>query len=128
MRRDFALRYGRAGALLGALGCGRRFSRVTLDDTELTVRLGWAFSASVPRDAILRATTDPRSHWWAVGAHATARNTWLVNASTRGVVWLDLVPFVRARTLAFPLKLRRLGISVEDPDAFVAAINRDEPS
>jgi hypothetical protein len=128
MRCDFALRYGHGGAFLGLLGLGRRFSRVTLDDTHLRLGMGWAFAASIPRDQILRATVDPRSHWWAVGVHATARNTWLVNGSTRGVVWLDLVPFARAHTMGFPLKLRRLGVSLEDPEAFAAAVNRDETS
>ena len=99
-------------------------ARRSLSDTELQVRMGWAFRARIARDAIKAATHDPRAHWWAVGVHATGRRSWLVNGSTRGVVWLDLEPLAPARTLGLPLRLRRLGISVEDPDQFAAAINR----
>jgi hypothetical protein len=125
MRREFALRYGRGGAFLGLLGLGRRFSRVALDDAVLKVHMGWAFTASIPRDAIVHAANDPRSHWWAIGVHATGRHAWLVNGSTRGVVWLDFTPMVRARTMRLPLRLRRLGISPDEPDAFVSALSLD---
>jgi hypothetical protein len=47
---------------------------------------------------------------------------WLVNTSSRGMVSVTLDPPVRARTLGFPLRVKRLRLSLADPKAFIAAL------
>ena len=52
------------------------------------------------------------------------RGNWLVNGSTTGIVSILLDPPGRALAVGFPVKLRQLRVSVEDPSALVAAIGR----
>jgi hypothetical protein len=122
---SFPLRYGRLGWLLGLLGAGRRHSAVELDGTTLHVHMGWTFRADIPRHSIHRATREPRDIWWAIGVHTVGRGTWLVNGAAGGIVWLDVDPPARARTLGVPITVRRLGLAVDDPDLLVAAIGSD---
>jgi hypothetical protein len=121
---SFPLRYGRLGWLLGLVGAGRRHSAVELDDTRLRVRMGWAFSADIPRESIRNVSREPRDIWWAIGVHIVGRGTWLVNGAAGGIVWLDIHPPVRARTLGVPITVRRLGVALDDPDLLLAAIDR----
>jgi hypothetical protein len=117
----FAIRYsGINRPLLRLLGLGPRRSRVEVDDDDVTVRMGWAFSTRFPRTAVRSARRDTGAVWgW--GVHGW-RGTWLVNGSSRGLVRLALEPPQRARTLGLPLRLRVLRVSVDDPEELVAAL------
>jgi hypothetical protein len=120
---DFALSYsGFNRGLLGVLGAGPRHSGVELDTRTLRVRLGPWFRASVDRDAIagVRPDSAPVRGW---GAHGW-RGTWLVNGSSHGIVRIDLDPAQRAWVVGVPVSLRALRVSVEDPDALIAALRR----
>jgi len=99
---------------------GPRRSSIELDDRDLRVRLGLAFRARIPRAAVRAARMGGRRH--GVGVHGW-RGRWLVNTSLRGIVTLELDPPVRARFNGIPLRLRELRLSVDHPDAFVAALS-----
>jgi hypothetical protein len=55
------------------------------------------------------------------GAHGW-RGRWLVNASSQGIVRLDLDPPARATCLVLRPRVRDLRVSVDDPDGLVAAL------
>jgi hypothetical protein len=117
LRLDF--RYDRwCGWLLGLLGTGRRFSSVVLHDDVIEVKLGWAFRTEIPRTNIVSATTSQaRVFGW--GVHGW-RGRWLVNGSSKGLVALELEPRVPARVCGVPIKLRRLTVSLTDPDVLLS--------
>ena len=118
----FRIRYSRALLpLFAVLGLGPTFSRVDLGPDDLRVAMGWAMRARIPRASIVGAGTS-RPIWWAIGVHGDFRGDWLVNGSPKGIVWLRLEPRVRARVMGVPVRLRLLGLGLEDPDAFLAAL------
>jgi hypothetical protein len=49
---------------------------------------------------------------------------WLVNGSGDGIVSLELRPAQRAWVMGFPVRLRTLLVSVQDPAGLVAALRR----
>lgn len=117
------LRYSRAMALLSTiLLMGPAMSGVWIDDREVRVRMGWAFSARFSRSSVLAAGAGgagdalPAFGW---GVHGR-RGRWLVNGSYRGLVRLDLAPGCRARVLFLPVQLTTLWVSVVDPDALTS--------
>ncbi|MGH8973880.1 MAG: hypothetical protein ACRD0C_11840 [Acidimicrobiia bacterium] len=107
--------------LFPLLGLPRRGSYVELDDDSLRVRLGWGFTASIPRRSIAGARRGPDLAGITAGAHGW-RGRWLVNGSGRGIVRLDVDPPVRAWILALPVRLSRLDVSLENPDGFLTAL------
>jgi hypothetical protein len=118
---SFPIRYSRLSRVFFVpLLLGERHAEVSLTDAELRVRMGWAFRATIPRRSIRRAARR-RDVAWAIGVHFldTRLRTWLVNGSSRGIVFLDLEPPARGRTGPFPITIQRLGLGLEDPDAFV---------
>ena len=93
---------------------------VELTAETLTVRLGLSWRAEIPRSAIKTAARDPL-RTISIGAHGW-RGEWLVNTSTKGLVVLTIDPEGRGRCLGYPIKLRRLHLSLADPDAFLAEL------
>ena len=95
---------------------------LSVEGDEVEVRMGWAFRARFPRAAVTRVAklaTPPISRgvhgWW---------GRWLVNGSGRGIVVLDLAPDQRAYVTGFPVRLRQLLISVNDPPGVAAALSQ----
>jgi hypothetical protein len=118
---EFAMKYDALGAgVMTPLGAGRKRSRVTVTDTELTVRQSWTFNATVPRSAITGATKLERTYA-SRGAHGWG-GRWLVNGAGDGLVSITIDPAGRGNVAGFPVKLRELIVSVDDPDALVAAL------
>jgi hypothetical protein len=117
----FAFRFDRLGsAVMTPLGAGRKFSHIDVTDTEVDVRLGWTFSAHIPRHAITAAhtiTDDTISR----GAHGW-RGKWLVNGAGTGLVSITIDPPARAFVTGIPVKLRELIVSADAPDDLVAAL------
>lgn len=109
--------------LLALLGMGPGRSGVTVTDTDVRVRMGWAFNAAIPRDRITSAAkaTKPALFGW--GVHGW-RGRWVVNGSDSGMVRLTIDPPMLTRTLIFAIQPHELYISLEDPDRFLAAIER----
>jgi hypothetical protein len=118
--RTFPIRYSRlARWFMTPLRLGARRAKVELTDDALRVRMGWAFHATIPRRSIRRAALH-RDVWWAVGVHSDLRlKSWLVNGSTKGIVFLDVLPPAKGRSGPFPITIERLGLGLEDPDAFL---------
>lgn len=95
---------------------------VELGDETVTVRLGWAFSACIPRQLVGRAGPGkPPAIRFTAGAHGW-RGRWLVNGAADGIVTLELSEPTRAFVSGFPIRLKELSVSLEDPDAFLAAV------
>ncbi len=121
---SFDFRYDRwCGWLLGAVGSGRRFSRINVTETELDVQLGPAFKAVIPRHTI-RSARPWKGLVFGWGAHGW-RGRWLVNGSSKGIVVLEVDPPGAGRVLGFPVKVRELALSVEDPEGFTIALGLD---
>lgn len=95
---------------------------VELDDETIRVQLGWAFSARIPRRLVARAGPGKRPTIpLTAGAHGW-NGRWLVNGAPDGIVALELTERVRAHTAGFPIRLRQLAVSLDDPDGFLAAL------
>ncbi|MEW6154975.1 MAG: hypothetical protein AB1673_13465 [Actinomycetota bacterium] len=106
--------------LMGALGMGRRVSWVEVTDDRVEVRMGIGFRATVPRASIVGAARHGRV-WTAWGVHGWSGH-WIVNGSGLGVVEVRIDPRARARVLGVKVTLRKLWVSLDDPDGFLAAI------
>ena len=116
----FPIRFGRLGFFLWLVGCTPSNSYVELDDVQMRVRMGWAFSADVPRNSVRSAARAPDSPL-SVGVHGW-RGRWIVNGAASPMVAISVDPPARARTLGLPVSLRELRVSVDDPDALVGAL------
>lgn len=89
-------------------------SYVEVTDDTVTVRMSWGFSARFPRSAIAAASRfagAPLSR----GVHGFA-GRWLVNGAGDRILQLDLEPPQRGRVLGFPVRLRQLLVSVDEPE------------
>jgi hypothetical protein len=102
------------------MGLGPRFSDVTADDQRLVVRMGWGFRARLPRSAIASAERT-RGLVGGIGVHGW-HGRWLVNGAATGLVMIRFDPSQRARVMGFPVRLRALYLSLEEPDRFVSQI------
>jgi hypothetical protein len=122
----FPIRFGRFNAALMTLfGMAPNRSFIEVTDDEVLVRMGWAFSATLPRSSI--ADIRRRGYvWWAFGVHSLGWTTsrWVVNGSGHGMVEVVLDPPARGRTLGKSIQLREIWLSLDDPDEFVAAVRR----
>lgn len=119
--RTFPIRYGLFRPLLSVMGAGPSLSGVSLDGDHLGVRMGWAFRADIPLASVTGAERF-RGLVGGIGVHGW-RGTWLVNGSATGVVNIHIDPPAPAKVLGFPVKLRTLQVSVEEPDELLAALS-----
>lgn len=119
---SFKFSYGALRPLLSALGMGPGLSSVELEGDTLRVRMGWAFRAEIPVHQI--SAVAPRQGFpGGIGVHGW-RGRWLVNGATTGLLVITIDPPVRAWATGIPVHLRQLTLSLEDPDAVVAALGR----
>src|ERR1700691_4782361 len=97
-----------------------RFSSVCIEGDTLREAVGWASVASIPVRQV--AAVEPRQGFpGGIGVHGW-RGRWLVNGATTGLLALTIDPPVRALATGIPVHLRQLILSLEDPDALVAAL------
>jgi hypothetical protein len=122
--RSFPIRYSKVSRWFFALlRLGAQHAKVELTDDALRVRMGWAFRATLPRRSIRRAALH-RDVWWAIGIHSDRRfKSWLVNGSSQGIVFLDLLPPAKGRAGPFPIAIERLGLGLEDPEGFLRELH-----
>ena len=122
MARRFPIRFDGAYRFLSAaLWLSPSESFVELQGGEVLVRMGWAFRARFPGSAV-RSATDYRQRPLSRGVHGFA-GRWLVNGSGDGIVRLELEPRQRGYVMGFPVRLRSLFVSVEDPAGLIAALH-----
>ena len=119
----FPIRFdGAYRVVSAALGLAPTRSFVELAGDEVRVRMGWAFRARFPRAAVA-AVTPYRRRPISRGVHGFA-GRWLVNGSADGLLDIALAPPQRAYVVGFPVRLRDLLVSVEDPDSLRTALAR----
>lgn len=116
----YPIRFTGLNRAMAVLGLTPRSSYVEVTTSMLEVRMGWGFHASVPLASVRSADHD-HDRVWGWGAHGW-RGVWLVNGSSSGIVRIEIDPPARARTAGLPVKLRTLRVSVESPDALIAAL------
>lgn len=117
----FPIRFDRAYAALSrAVLLPPSDACVEVDGDEVRVRMAWAFRARFPRAAV-RAVRDVARRPFSRGVHGWA-GRWLVNGSGDGLVELALAPAQRAWVVGFPVRLRSLRVSVDDPRGLAAAL------
>jgi hypothetical protein len=120
----FNFAYGSIRPLMTLMGLGPGLSRIEVRPDTVVVRMGWGFRASIPRSAISGAREEAMSGHLGIGVHGW-RGKWLVNGSMSGIVTIEVDPPCRATVMtAFPVSLKTLQVSAEDPAGLVAAIGR----
>ena len=122
MTQRFPIRFTGFNRAMVVLGILPSRSVVEVHGHELRVRMTWAFRMRAPL-ASVRAVVPYAGRVWGWGAHGW-RGRWLVNGSSSGILQIDLEPPARARTIGWPIKVRTLLVSVEEPEGLMAALAR----
>jgi hypothetical protein len=122
------IRFSKPGRLMALVGLLPSRSWIELGDGELHVRMGWAFDLRVPTESVDSASPCDRS-FISRGVHGW-RGRWLVNGSGEGLVTVRFEPRQRGRSGPFAVWVQELIVSVDDPGAFLAALDaaRTAPS
>ena len=116
----FAIRFTGASKAMVLLGLTHANSYVDVSATDVVVRLGWAFRANLLRSSVQSVAPD-HDRVWGWGAHGW-NGRWLVNGSSSGIFRIELRPAGRARVAGFPISLRELRVSVDDPEGLERAV------
>jgi len=127
----FPIRFDRpSGFPMRVLGAGPKVSRVKVSPSTVDDRMGWAFRATIPREAVasarplnsLRELPGPLGlsvlrgvNYWRGTALVNGAGTGLVEITLDHSTWVSLGPF--------PVRMRRLIVSAEDQSGLVAALN-----
>jgi hypothetical protein len=113
------IRLGHLAPLFRLLGITHGLSYVDVAPDRVRVRMGWAFGAKVPRTSIrsARRVRDAIS----IGVHGWG-GRWLVNGAAGPLVSVTIDPPASARVLGFPVRLRELIVSVDDPGALIGEL------
>jgi hypothetical protein len=128
--RTFPIKVDRPSrTLMTAFGASRKAPHVTMSSSTVDVRMGWAFQATIPREAV--ASARPLNRGELRGPFRLSvlrgvnywRGTALVNGAGTGLVeiTLDRPKWVRLGPLRAPM--RRLIVSAEDQSGLVAELN-----
>lgn len=121
--KRFPIRFNAAYRMLStALLMPPSQSFVEVEGDKVRVRMAWGFRAEFPRSAVRSVTSYDRTPL-SRGIHGWA-GRWLVNGSGEGIVSIALKPTQRAYVLGFPVRLRNLLVSIEDPAGLMAALAR----
>ena len=116
----FPIRFTGANKAMVVLGLTSGNSYVDVSASDVVVHLGWAFRAPCSRPAVKSVVAD-HDKVWGWGAHGW-NGRWLVNGSSSGIVRIQLEPAGRARVAGFPVSLRELRVSVDDPAGLERAL------
>jgi hypothetical protein len=128
--RTFPIRVDRPSrTLMTAFGAGRKAPRVTMSSSTVDIRMGWAFQATIPREAVASARPLDRGELRGPFRLSVLRgvNYWrgtaLVNGAGTGLVeiTLDRPKWVRLGPLRAPM--RRLIVSAADQSGLLAELN-----
>ncbi len=129
----FPISYSRAGldkmtawldTLLFRTGPG--VSGAEVDSAQIRVRMG-SFKLEIPRESVRSVQRSRARVWGTTGVHG-GRGRWLVNGSAEGLVELAIEPPCYLApgidTLFRRQQVNVLTMSLEDPDGFIAAVER----
>lgn len=96
---------------------------VGLEGEEVHVRLGW-LKARFPRAHVVAARRVRGDRRWSIGWNLVVVGTkaLVVNGSWANMVELRLEPGQRTRLLLVPVRYSCLRLSLDQPDAFLAAL------
>jgi hypothetical protein len=96
-------------------------SYVEIAGIEVSVRMGWAFRAKFERSRVAGAAPLGKRIRLTRGVHGWG-GRWLVNGAGDGILAIDLEPRQRAYVVGFPVNLRQLLVSIENPTGLAAAL------
>jgi len=118
----FPIKFETAYALLSrALFISPADSYVEIDDGRVSVRMAWAFRATFDRSSIRGTSPLGKRVPLTRGVHGWA-GRWLVNGAGDGILVVNLEPRQRGYVMGFPVRLRELMVSVDDPSALAEAL------
>ncbi len=115
----FDAAYARLSRALFISPSGTRTSRSR--GTTSRCDMSWAFRATFDRSQVVKASPLGTRVPLTRGVHGWA-GRWLVNGAGDGILTVDLEPAQRAHVMGFPVRLRQLQVSVEDPAALARAL------
>jgi hypothetical protein len=120
----FVIKFDPAYALLStALLIFPSDAYVDVAEGRVSVRMGWAFRATFDVASITGIGAFGKRIWLTRGVHGWG-GRWLVNGAGEGILAIDLGPSQRAHVAGFPVRLRQVLVSVEDPDGLATALAR----
>jgi hypothetical protein len=118
----FPIKFDASYALLSrALLISPTDSYVEIVGSDVSVRMAWAFRTTFDRTRVTGTSQLGRRITLTRGVHGWA-GRWLVNGAGDGILVIDLDPHQRAYVMGFPVRLRQLHVSVDDPAALAAAL------
>ena len=88
---------------------------------EIAVRMGWGFRASFPRASVAGTESLDDARPLSRGVHGW-RGRWLVNGSADGLVSVRIEPPARGYVMGFPVLLKELMVSVDEPARLIAEL------
>jgi hypothetical protein len=97
-------------------------SYVEMDDVEIRLRFGRAFQQAIARENVVGAERTSWSFFNGLGIIAGGQVFGLIG-STAGVVELRLRDAVPMRFAGWSHVVRRIAVSLEDPQALIDALN-----
>jgi hypothetical protein len=100
-------------------------AHVDVADDLVLVKFSWGFRAAFPRSSVASTSVYP-TRPMSRGVHGFA-GRWLVNGAGDGILDLCFEPEQRGHVLGWPVSLRHLLVSVEDPEALAEALARRAP-
>lgn len=106
--------------LLVICGMPPRSAYLDVSRESVRVRMGIGFRAEFPRASVRGPRRCPNR--LSIGVHGW-RGRWLVNGAHGPLVAFALEPPCRAWVSGFPVQLRELAVSVDDPDALVEELS-----
>ena len=127
----FPISFDRASRIpMTVLGVSPKVSRVEVSSAAVDIRMGWAFHATVPREAVasarplngglselsgpFRLSVLRGVNYWRGIALVNGAGTGLVEITLRRPQWVRLGPL--------RVRMRQLIVSVEDQSGLVAAV------
>jgi hypothetical protein len=97
-------------------------SHVDIAGDLVHVKFAWAFRATFPRSSVA-STSAYLERPLSRGVHGFG-GRWLVNGAGDGIVDLRFEPTQRAYVVGWPVSLRLLLVSVDDPKGLADALRR----
>jgi hypothetical protein len=114
--------------LMFVVGAGPSTAHIEIDGDVLRVKMGWFwFRATIPLRSIVHARRSANA-WFSIGIHTDVMHGWIVNGSPFGMVQLTIEPPAEGRFAGLPIQVGNLWLSLEDPDAFLAALTAANPA